>query len=118
MQADAKCLLARRGKNAGGKFLTLRPWMFMLGFQHLDKGFLWDIDRAEGFHPLLALLLFLEELSLSCDVTTVAFGGYVLAHGADGFTGNNLAADGGLNGNLILLSGNHFLELCLLYTSP
>src|SRR3954451_10095978 len=101
MLAGLNWLPARCGEKAGGEILALRPWIFMLGFKHFDKGFLWNIDRAEGFHALLALLLFLKELSLSGDVTTVAFGSNVLAHGADGFTGNNLAANGGLNGDLI-----------------
>src|SRR3954470_22966147 len=111
MQAGWKCLPPRRGEQAGEEISALRPWIFMLGFKHFDKGFLWNIDRAEGFHALLAFLLFLKELSLSGDVTTVAFGSNVLAHGADGFTGNNLPANGGLNGDLILLGGNDFLEL-------
>ena len=33
------------------------------------------------------------------DVAAVALGQHVLAHGLDGFTGDDLAADGRLNGN-------------------
>uniref|UniRef100_A0A0N4ZLE2 Glucosamine_iso domain-containing protein n=1 Tax=Parastrongyloides trichosuri TaxID=131310 RepID=A0A0N4ZLE2_PARTI len=62
-----------------------------------DEGFLRDLDLAELAHPLLALLLLLQQLALAGDVATVALGRHVLAQGADGLAGDDLAADGRLD---------------------
>src|ERR1019366_4292566 len=49
---------------------------------------------------------------------TVTLGGHVFAQRADGFSGNDLAADGGLNGDGVLLARDDFLELRGEGTSP
>src|SRR5665213_1098019 len=67
--------------------------------QRRDEGLLRDIHLAELAHLLLALFLLVEELALAGGVAAVAFGGDVLAQGADGFAGDDLAADGGLDGD-------------------
>src|SRR5690606_19426305 len=42
--------------------------------QRGDEGLLRDVDAADRLHPLLALLLLLEQLALAADVTAVALG--------------------------------------------
>ena len=62
-------------------------------------------------HPLLALLLFLEELALAGDVAAVALRRHVLADLAHCLAGDDFRADGCLDGNVELLARNEFLEL-------
>src|ERR1039457_3448517 len=50
-------------------------------------------------HALLALFLLLQQFALTGDVTAVTLGQDVLTHGLDRFAGNNLVADGRLDGN-------------------
>src|SRR5438477_5184739 len=88
------------------------------GLQHFDESFLRDVDGAKRFHPLFAFFLLLEQLALACDVAAVAFGGDVLAKSADSLAGDHFAADGSLNGDLILLARNHLFELGGQRTSP
>lgn len=52
----------------------------------------------------LPFFLFLQQLALSGDVAAVAFGRHVLAHGLDRFAGNDLGADGCLDGDVELLA--------------
>src|ERR1700691_4253608 len=80
-------------------------------FQRGDEGLLRDVDFAELTHALLALFLFLEELTLAGHVAAVALGGDVLAEGPHGFARNDLAADGGLNPHLEHLRRNELFEL-------
>ena len=75
----------------------------VLGFQHGDEGFLGDADFAELFHALFALFLFFEEFALAGDVAAVAFGGDVLAEGADGRARDDLGPDRRLDGDGELL---------------
>ena len=46
------------------------------------------------FHAFLAFFLLLQKFALAGDVATITFGGNVLAYLLDGFTGDNLGADG------------------------
>ncbi len=62
-------------------------------------------------HLLFPFLLLLEQLALAGDVAAVALGGDVLAHRGDGFAGDDLAADGGLDGDDEELVRDDFLEL-------
>ena len=70
-----------------------------------------DLDPADHLHPLLALLLLLEQLALAGDVAAVALGEHVLADGADGLAGDDPGADGGLDRHLELLPRDQLLEL-------
>ena len=70
-----------------------------------------DINLSDGLHPLLTFFLLLEELALAGDVAAVTLRGHVLAHGTDALTGNDLAADSGLDGDLIHLDGDDIFEL-------
>ena len=65
-----------------------------------------DVDAAYALHAFLAFFLFFEEFAFAADVAAVAFGDYVFANRADGFTGNYSAADGGLDGNFEHLARN------------
>src|SRR5215813_1085765 len=79
--------------------------------QDRQERLLWDLDAAHLLHALLALFLLLEELALARDVAAVALRGDVFAEGADGLAGDDLAADRGLDGDLVLLLGDELLEL-------
>ena len=83
----------------------------LVQLEHGHKGLGGDLDRAQGAHLLLALLLFLQQLFLSGDVAAIALGQNVLAHGLDGLPGDDLAADGGLDGDLEELAGDVLLQL-------
>src|SRR4029078_11490358 len=79
------------------------PWQSSLPsaihLQRGDKSLLRDVDLAELPHLLLAFLLLLQKFALARDVAAVAFCGDVLAYRADGFAGDDLAADRGLDRN-------------------
>src|ERR1700691_3068457 len=62
-----------------------------------QESLLRNLDASDLFHPLLAFLLLLEQLSFSRDIAAVTFGGDVLAQRLDGFARDNLGADSGLN---------------------
>ena len=61
--------------------LALAVPLLLLTLQHRDEGALGDGDGAYHFHPLFPLFLFLQELSLACDVTAVAFCRDILSEG-------------------------------------
>ena len=69
-----------------------------------------DVDAADALHAFFAFLLAFEELALARDVAAVAFGENVFAQGANGFARDDVAADGGLNGDFELLARNQFAE--------
>jgi len=55
--------------------------------------------------------LLFEEFALSGDVAAVAFCGDVFAHGRDGFAGDDVSSDSGLDGDDEHLGGDDFFEL-------
>src|SRR5690348_9447971 len=65
--------------------------------EHRDEGLLRNLHGTHHLHALLALLLLLQQLPLTGDVTAVALGEDVLADGADGLAGDHAGADGGLD---------------------
>src|SRR3954451_24224208 len=71
--------------------------------QHRQERLLRDLDRADLLHPLLALLLLLEELLLAADVAAVELRRHVLAHRLDRLAGDHVRADRRLDGNVELL---------------
>src|SRR5436190_23392858 len=83
----------------------------MLCFQNFDEGFLRNVYVADGFHPFLAFLLLLEKLALARHVAAVAFGGDILAEGADRFGRDDFSADRSLDLDLELLPRDDFLQL-------
>src|SRR4029453_4348566 len=90
---------------------TWRSFMNGLALEHRQERLLRDLDLSDLFHPFLAFLLLLEQLALLRDVAAVALGGDVLAHGLDRFPGDDPAADGGLDRDLVELAGDHRPQL-------
>ena len=85
---------------------TVEPGLGRHSLLHLEdrqEGLLGDLHRPDLLHALLALLLLLEELALAGDVATVALGEDVLAEGLDRLAGDDLGADGRLDGHLVHL---------------
>src|SRR5262249_25320444 len=109
--ARSSCAPSRFGLVHLAVLTTPRP-RHSLAFrlQHGQEGLLRDLHRAHLLHPLLALLLLLEELALPADVATVALGEHVLAHRGDGLTGDDPAADGRLDRHLVHLLGNDLFQ--------
>src|SRR4051794_19679764 len=60
-----------------------------VGGQRGDEGLLRDVDPPDGLHPLLALLLLLQQLALAGDVAAVALGEHILAHRPDVLPGDD-----------------------------
>ena len=85
--------------------------LFFLCFQYGKEGRLWQLHVSHHLHPLLSFLLLFQKLALAGDVAAVALGQHVLAQGVHRLTGDNLASDGTLDGNLELLAGNLLLQL-------
>ena len=78
--------------------------------QHGEERFLRDLDGADLFHALFALLLFLEELALARDITAIALGQHILPERLDGRAGDHLGPDRRLDYDLEQLTGNEFFE--------
>src|SRR6202167_626187 len=76
-----------------------------------QESLLRNLDASDLFHPLLAFLLLLEQLSFSRDIAAVTFGGNVLAQRLDGFARDNLGADAGLNRDFEHLARNQLAHL-------
>src|SRR5690606_13602360 len=96
------------------KYLDLQTFIFPLlsiQFQHRHKGLLRHLYVAYLTHTLLAFLLLLQQLSLSGDIPTIAFGQYVFTHRFHCFPGDNLTSDSRLNCNFKHLSWHEFLQL-------
>jgi hypothetical protein len=62
------------------------------------------------FMRRLPSFCFSNNLRLRGDVTAIALGEHVFAHGGHGFAGDDPAADGGLNGNFEHLARDEFAE--------
>src|SRR5439155_1284363 len=80
-------------------------------FEHRQECLLGDIYATDSLHALLAFLLFFQQLTLARDVAAIAFGEHVLAHGRDGFAGDDFGSNGCLNGDFEHLPGDQFLHL-------
>ncbi len=72
--------------------------------EHREERLLRNLHAADLLHPLLPLLLLLEELALARDVAAVALGDHVLAHRLHGLARDDLRADRGLDRHLELLA--------------
>src|SRR5664279_118546 len=77
--------------NVSGPSVILASSTLPPGLQYLNKRFLRNIHPANRLHALLALLLLFQKFAFAGNVPAVALGGDVLAHGADGLTGDDLA---------------------------
>src|SRR5438093_4128229 len=87
------------GRSAAG-FHRETPGRRLVDLEESEKGLLGDVHPPDLLHPLLAFLLLLEKLALARDVSAVALGQDVLAHGCDVLAGDDPAADSGLDGHL------------------
>src|SRR5680860_553442 len=88
---------------------SLRP--SVAGGERGDERLLGDLDAADHLHPLLALLLLLQQLTLAGDVTAVALGQHVLADRADRLARDDARADRGMHRHLDLLARDELAEL-------
>src|SRR5262245_40872499 len=79
--------------------------------EYLNESFLRYIHGSDGFHPLLAFLLFLQQFAFAGDVAAVAFRSDILAERAHGLTGDDFATNRGLHGHCKLLPGDNFFQL-------
>ena len=78
-------------------------FMGLIHFEDGEKGRLGNLDVADLTHAFLASLLLLQKFALARDVTAVALGRHILAHRLDRLAGDNLGADGRLDGDVELL---------------
>src|SRR5688500_16934899 len=90
---------------------TFAPTDSVPDLEYSEERLLGDLDAADLLHPLLPLLLLLEEFALARDVAAVALRRDVLAHGLDGFAGDDAVADRRLDGDLELLPRDELAQL-------
>src|SRR5574344_31300 len=76
-----------------------------------EEGLLRNINTAERLHALLALFLFVQQLLLPRHVTAIALGQYVLTHRLDRAAGDDVIADGGLDGDIEHLARDQLTHL-------
>src|SRR3990172_5503528 len=87
-----------------------KPTLFPPDIQNGHEGLLGNLHAAQLLHPLLPLLLPLQELSLSGDIAPVQVGSDLFAKGLDALPGDDLAPDRSLQHNLKELSGDELAE--------
>ena len=111
MSAEAARQFAESADRAGfrGSPPTVRGLLARV--QHRHERTLRDVHRADPLHAVFALLLLLQQLPLPAHVAAVALGGHVLADGLDRLSADDLAADGGLQGDLEEVAVDLLLEL-------
>ena len=79
-------------------------------FQHGQESLLRHFDRTNLLHALLSFFLFFEQFAFTAYVTSITLGRHIFTHGFYRFPGYNLGSDGGLYGNVELLTGYQFFE--------
>ena len=85
--------------------------MFLVKFQDCHESALRYFDRTDLAHPLLTLLLLLEELSLTADITTVTLRGHILSDSLHSLAGDDLCSDRSLDRDVELLTRDELLVL-------
>src|SRR5881628_1246194 len=85
--------------------------LLLIHFQHRQKSILRNLDAADFLHPLLAFLLFLEQLAFARDVAAITFRDHVLAHRFYRLARDYLGAYGRLDGDFKKLARDQFLHL-------
>src|SRR5450755_197902 len=80
-------------------------------FEHGQERLLRHLDPADLLHPLLALLLLLEQLALARDVAAVALGDHVLAVRLDRLAGDDPRPDRRLDRHVVLLARDLLAQL-------
>ena len=79
--------------------------LIAIELQHGEEGFLRHLHVANLLHAFLTAFLLLQQLTLTAHVTAIALRCHVLTHLLHGFSGDDLAADGCLDGDVELLAG-------------
>src|SRR5688572_23121762 len=108
---------SRTADLAGGapEAVLFIAWTILAGLfvhaQHGQEGLLGNVHAAHTFHPLLPLLLPVQELAFAADVAAVTLGGDVLPQRLHSLPGDHPRADGGLDGHLEHLPGDHLPHL-------
>src|SRR5439155_25188817 len=69
----------------------------LVKLQHRHERILRNLDRSDPLHSSFAFLLPLQQFAFPGYVTAIAFREHVLSHRGDGFAGDHLTADGGLD---------------------
>ena len=87
------------------------PLNGLVHLEHRQEGRLRHLDVTNLAHTLLTLLLLLQELAFTRNITTVALRSHILTHSLHRLTGDDLRTDGCLDGNIELLARDEFLEL-------
>src|SRR5438034_6540885 len=100
-----------RSSGSGGRTAAWAASRLVLDPQHREEGLLRDLDRSHHLHPLLAFLLFLEQLFLSGDVAAVALRDHVFALRADVLARDDLSADRRLDAPVQHLLGDETAQL-------
>src|SRR5262245_46376615 len=103
--------ISSTGAGAGAASGRVSVSFTRLALQHRQERLLGNLDAPDLLHSLLAFLLLLEQLPFARDVSAVALGGDVLAHGLDRLAGDHAAADRGLDRHLVELAGDDPAEL-------
>src|SRR5437868_5142148 len=80
----------RNWLRSGVWILIPRPGSSISHLQHREERLLRDFDAADRLHPLLALLLLLQQLALAGNVAAVALRDHVLAHRPHRLRGDHL----------------------------
>src|SRR3712207_9478728 len=101
----------RRGESPERGRLLLAGFSGVAGGQGGDEGLLRDLDPPDGLHPLLALLLLLQQLALAGDVTAVALGEHVLANRANVLARDDAGPDRRLDRHFELLARDQLTQL-------
>src|SRR6185437_982678 len=83
----------------------------LVKLQHRHERLLRDLDGAHSLHPPLAFLLLLQELAFPGHISAIALREHVLAHRRDGFAGDHLTANRGLDWHFIELARDDRLQL-------
>ena len=86
-------------------------FVLLVKLKNCHKCTLRDLHRTDLAHPLLTLLLLLQEFPLTADITAVTLRGYILTDSLYSLTGNDLCSDRRLDSDIELLARDKFLEL-------
>src|SRR3954454_15901520 len=109
----SRCARRRRepahSRNPHRRSASRAPWLTLRRLVQVEHGkerLLRHLDAPDVLHPLLALLLLLEQLALARDVAAVALREHVLAPRLDRLARDHARADGGLDRHVEHLAGD------------
>src|SRR5687767_11121000 len=109
---DSVCLDSGSAASSFCAFCTFCASLWLLiNLQYCQKRFLRDLDAPDFLHPLLAFLLFLQQLSLARDVAAVTLRDHVLAKRLHRFARDDLVPDCGLYRHFKQLSRDQLFHL-------